>query len=131
MQFCIVQPTNEAYDMTNEQLTLYQICQPPINWSYKHHWKEHQLVIDINEITVPFPSRIRRQIKVELPPLCKSAFAIDGTGNHLWWPAAPSSAIEVDLKYPDLSWKGHAYLDSNRGIEPLEDYFLFGIGIET
>tara|TARA_B100000902_G_scaffold83363_1_gene87961 strand:+ start:675 stop:1673 length:999 start_codon:yes stop_codon:yes gene_type:complete len=88
-------------------------------------WKEHQLVIDLDEITVPFPSRLRGQIKVELPSLCKSAFAIDGAGNHLWWPAAPSSTIEVNFKNPNLSWKGHAYLDSNRGIEPLENYFHF------
>ena len=88
-------------------------------------WKDDHLIIDLNEITVPLPSRLRGQIKVELPPLCKSVFAIDGTGNHLWWPAAPSSKIQVDLKHPNLSWKGHAYLDSNRGIEPLENYFHF------
>ena len=88
-------------------------------------WKDNHLAIELNEITVPFPSRLQGHIKVNLPALCKSAFAIDGKGNHLWWPAAPSCNIEVDLKHPNLSWKGHAYLDSNRGNEPLENYFHF------
>ena len=88
-------------------------------------WKGRYIVIDLDEITVPIPSRLQGQITVELPALCQSVFAIDGKGNHLWWPAGSSSKIAVDLKRPNLSWKGTAYFDSNRGIEPLENCFRY------
>jgi carotenoid 1,2-hydratase len=36
---------------------------------------------------------------------------------------APASRIEVDLQEPNLTWQGHAYLDSNEGDEPVDRGF--------
>lgn len=44
-------------------------------------------------------------------------------GRHLWRPIAPSANIRVELSHPAMHWKGHAYVDSNRGDAPLESAF--------
>ena len=48
---------------------------------------------------------------------------LDRESRHHWGPLAPSARIEVQCEHPGLSWKGHAYLDSNEGTEPISNPF--------
>lgn len=87
------------------------------------HWDGRALVIDLDEVGVPLPQRVRGRIRVR--PQVTSSFvtALDGAGVHRWGPIAPCAAVEVDLEAPAARWAGHAYLDSNEGDEPLERGF--------
>ncbi len=87
------------------------------------HWDGSDLVIDLDEVGVPIPQRVRGRIRVR--PRATSSFvtALDGAGAHRWGPIAPCAAVEVDLEAPVARWTGHAYVDSNEGDEPLERGF--------
>ncbi len=87
------------------------------------HWDGQTLTIDINEITVPWPSRLRGQVILKTERLNPQAFNLDGQGQHRWWPLAPRARVTVDLERPERRWSGTAYLDSNAGDEPLEHGF--------
>jgi carotenoid 1,2-hydratase len=86
-------------------------------------WSGDQLIIDIEEITVPLPSRLRGQVRLQPSTLTDCDFALDAQGNHRWRPLAPLARVEVCMESPQLSWKGSAYCDSNCGNEPLEQRF--------
>jgi carotenoid 1,2-hydratase len=86
-------------------------------------WDGNELLVRIDEITVPFPSRIRGLVRVRPAALVGDTYALDVAGQHHWRPIAPCARIEVVLERPALRWSGHAYLDSNRGDAPLEDAF--------
>lgn len=88
------------------------------------HWDGHCLEVQINEITTPLPSRLRGRVRLYPPPLSEQEFALDRDANHIWWPAAPRSRVEVDMAQPGLSWQGDGYFDANRGCEPLEQRFV-------
>ena len=87
-------------------------------------WDGDALVIDIDEITAPLPSRLRGQVRVYPEALVEQSFALDPQARHHWRPIAPRSRIEVALDRPGLRWTGTGYLDSNHGSEPLEDGFV-------
>jgi len=87
-------------------------------------WAEDDsLVIDIDEVTVPWPGRLRGRVRVHPRSLPTPRYALDRAGLHHWQPIAPDAAVEVTLERPALSWSGRGYLDSNQGSEPLEDGF--------
>lgn len=90
-------------------------------------WAGDCLVIDIEErdkrIMNPLRRRVAGQIKVWPEMLNTEAFALDPAGRHLWHCLAPRARIAVEMAAPELSWKGSAYLDSNRGSESLEEGF--------
>jgi carotenoid 1,2-hydratase len=86
-------------------------------------WDGHRLVIDVDEITAPLPSRIRGRITLDAESVNDRMFAIDAAHQHQWWPIAPASRITVDLDRPNLRWNGSGYLDCNFGSVPLEDTF--------
>jgi carotenoid 1,2-hydratase len=90
-------------------------------------WVGDCLVIDIEErdtrIMVPWQRRVTGQIKLWPEMLNSESFALDPAGRHLWHCIAPRARIEVEMREPALSWKGSAYLDSNRGSESLEEGF--------
>ena len=90
-------------------------------------WAGDCLIIDIEEldkrIMNPFRRRVAGQIKVWPEMLNTEAFALDPAGTHLWHCLAPRARISVEMQAPELSWKGSAYLDSNRGSESLEEGF--------
>ena len=86
-------------------------------------WDGACLTIDIDEITVPLPSRLRGTIRLHAETLTQQAFAIDGAGRHKWWPIAPRARVEVDLQRPGLAWRGNGYFDHNSGCEPLAQAF--------
>lgn len=83
----------------------------------------HTLVFDLDEWTVPIPRRIRGQIRVRALTVFEGDFTLDAAGRHRWAPRAPRAEIEVDLDMPRVQWRGEAYLDTNRGSEPLETAF--------
>lgn len=88
------------------------------------HWDGTTLVFDIDEWTVPWPRRVRGQLRVRPLALQSTDYALDAHGRHRWWPMAPMAEITVALEQPALQWRGRAYLDGNRGSEPLEDAFV-------
>ena len=88
------------------------------------HWDGTCLVIRVDEVTAPLPSRVRGEVRVHPAALTGRTFALDGAGRHLWSPLAPVSRVEVVLDKPSLRWSGPGYLDSNEGTAALESDFL-------
>lgn len=86
-------------------------------------WNGDTLIIDVCEIAVPLPRRVRGRITIRPEGFPCLAYALDSDRKHLWQPIAPRSRVEVDLESPDLRWSGHGYLDANHGAEPLEKGF--------
>ena len=87
---------------------------------------------DVLEITIeerdkrlfnPFQRRVAGVVRVIPEALNPVAFALDPEANHVWHCLAPVARIEVEMTSPRVSWKGRAYLDHNRGSEPLEAGF--------
>lgn len=87
------------------------------------HWDGQCLQIDIDERGSPLPRRVRGRVRVWPGALQRYCTGIDTEGRHRWGPIAPQARIEVDLPEPGLRWRGHAYLDSNEGDEPVERAF--------
>jgi carotenoid 1,2-hydratase len=81
------------------------------------------LVIDVNELTVPIPRRLRGTITVTPTTVNNASMTIDAAGRHRWRPFAPKARIAVDMQSPDVQWQGTAYADTNSGDEPLENAF--------
>ncbi|MFM2398711.1 MAG: hypothetical protein RL341_868, partial [Pseudomonadota bacterium] len=88
------------------------------------HWDGQALVIDIDEVAVPLPRRVRGRVRVMPHGLCSFVTALDDAGRHRWGPIAPCSSVQVDMQSPGISWRGHAYLDSNEGDEPIDTPFV-------
>ena len=86
-------------------------------------WNGDSLVIDIDEVGVPLPRRVRGRIQVHPMQLFSFSTPLDAAGRHRWGPLAPQARIEVDLSLPEQRWRGNAYLDSNEGDEPIERSF--------
>ena len=86
-------------------------------------WNGHWLDIRIDETTTPVPRSLRGHIRVHPASISDRSFQLDRTTGHVWWPIAPRSRVEVDMRSPMLRWRGDAYLDANWGPEPLEARF--------
>jgi carotenoid 1,2-hydratase len=86
-------------------------------------WTGSHLEIDLHEWSAPIPRAVHGTIKVFPDKLFHFVTALDDGALHHWGPIAPSARVEVTLERPRLSWKGHAYLDSNEGVEPTIDRF--------
>ena len=86
-------------------------------------WRSDALVIDIDEITAPFPRRLRGRVTVRPRTMFGTVFDLDGQLRHRWRPIAPVADVEVDMIHPGLRWRGLGYLDHNAGDEPLEAGF--------
>ncbi len=86
-------------------------------------WDGTALTIRIDEVTVPFPSRLRGVVRLIPTAVTDREFTLDAAGRHRWWPIAPCARVEAELERPALSWSGAGYLDSNAGDEPLERGF--------
>jgi carotenoid 1,2-hydratase len=86
-------------------------------------WQDGALIVDIDEIAVPLPRRIRGRLIVQPKVINERSFAIDRAGRHVWQPIAPSARVAVALEHPKLQWQGAAYVDCNHGSEPLEAAF--------
>lgn len=86
-------------------------------------WDRDHLRIDIEECCAPFPRRISGTVRVFPHALCSFVTPLDDEARHRWGPIAPCARVEVELKQPELAWKGEAYLDSNDGDEPVTRVF--------
>ena len=87
------------------------------------HWDGEGLTITIDEVGVPLPRRIRGTVRVVPDRLFGFSTALDAGGHHHWGPIAPRARVEVDLQQPAQRWRGHGYLDSNQGDEPVGTAF--------
>ncbi len=87
------------------------------------HWDGQALQVQIDEVCVPIPQRIRGHIRLEPQRLFDFSTPLDAAAKHRWGPLAPSARIEVALDAPAQRWSGDAYLDSNEGEEPIERAF--------
>lgn len=86
-----------------------------------------QMTLDVDELTMPIPARLRGTLSIQLPNYDLPCVALD-TGNpqrsdHHWQPIAPQTRISVMMSHPNLQWQGAAYVDSNYGDVPLEKSF--------
>jgi carotenoid 1,2-hydratase len=82
-------------------------------------WEGDHLVLDIDEIAVPLPQRVRGRVRLHPEALSTFSAPLDDAGRHRWGPIAPCARVEVALQRPEVRWSGHAYLDSNEGDEPI------------
>ncbi|MFN6997343.1 MAG: carotenoid 1,2-hydratase [Aquincola tertiaricarbonis] len=87
------------------------------------HWQGDALVIDVDEITAPWPQRLRGRIMLHPQARTGLDIPLAAEGGHRWTPLAPRAQVEVRLPQPGLCWRGTGYLDANRGDEPLEQRF--------
>ena len=83
------------------------------------------LVIDVNEVTCPLPSRLRGRVRVEPRAMPNENFVLDAAGRHHWRPLAPRARVTFKMASPALNWSGEGYLDHNTGSKPLEEGFKF------
>ena len=86
-------------------------------------WEGDALVVRIDEVTAPWPSRIRGVVRLHPAALTQGDHPLDAAGRHRWRPIAPCARVEVALSHPALRWSGAGYLDSNAGERPLEADF--------
>lgn len=86
-------------------------------------WDGQTLTATINEVTCPWPRRLRGVVRLHAGALAQRLVQLDAGGRHRWRPIAPVARVDVQLDEPGTRWSGHAYLDSNAGDEPLEDGF--------
>lgn len=83
------------------------------------HWSGDALHIALDEIAVPWPSRIRGTVTLQAPQRFDHAVSL--AAGHHWCPIAPAARVEVNLGA--LHWSGPGYLDANHGQGPLECAF--------
>ena len=88
-------------------------------------WENGKLVVDIDEVTVPFPSRLTGKVTMTPRSVTDAKVNLDSNGQHHWWPIAPLCDVEVAFSAPNRSWTGTGYFDSNWGEEPLESGFKY------
>ena len=86
-------------------------------------WDGASLVIDIDEVGMPLPQRVRGRVRVWPRGLANFVAPLDPAGRHRWGPIAPAARIEVEFDRPDTRWAGEAYLDCNEGDEPIDRPF--------
>ena len=87
------------------------------------HWDGQALRIDIDEVCVPFPRRIKGTVRIDPEQLFNFGVHLEPGCKHTWGPIAPCARVDVQLQHPSQSWQGHAYLDSNEGDEPIDRPF--------
>ena len=87
------------------------------------YWDGQALHIDIDEWSVPILRRVKGRVSVYPEQLFNFSTPLDPRGRHHWGPIAPISRVEVKLNQPEQHWSGHAYVDSNEGVEPIANAF--------
>ena len=86
-------------------------------------WDGSSLRIEIDEVSVPFPGRVRGTVTVRPRVSFDRDFALDHDGAHRWRPVMPCADVEVEMHAPALRWRGTGYVDSNYGNGPMEQAF--------
>jgi carotenoid 1,2-hydratase len=87
------------------------------------NWTGSELQIDVQETTVPIPSRLRGRIRVHSGPVNQRIFTLRENGAHHWRPVMPLARVDVDFGDGGVKWSGSGYFDHNTGAEALEDGF--------
>lgn len=86
-------------------------------------WDGKALTIHFDEVTMPFPGRLRGTVRVVPSALTTQPFELNPSGRHVWWPIAPRARVQVEMEGPHLRWQGDGYFDMNHGDAPLESGF--------
>ena len=86
-------------------------------------WDGDSLQIELDEVGMPIPRRVRGRIRVWPRGLSTFVTPLDDGGRHRWGPIAPCARVEVEMDQPGARWSGEAYLDSNEGDEPIDRPF--------
>ena len=86
-------------------------------------WDGTAFLLDIDEIAVPLPRRVRGTIRVVPKALNDRYFALDSQALHHWMPLAPTAHVEVEFSHPSCRWAGDGYVDTNSGVEPIARSF--------
>ncbi|OUW04740.1 MAG: hypothetical protein CBD16_01650 [Betaproteobacteria bacterium TMED156] len=102
-----VERSEESFKVGNSNIKSFDTC----------------IEVTIDEISTPFPKRVQGTVKVNCDKFLLYRTWLDDAQKHRWGPIAPSATIEVDIPSHNISWKGHGYVDSNEGDEPLEKPF--------
>jgi carotenoid 1,2-hydratase len=87
-------------------------------------WENGTLIAQIDEMTVPIPSRLKGTIRVTPKIMTEAEIILSQRGEHVWRPLAPSARVDLNFGSPALAWSGEGYFDSNQGNEPLERAFV-------
>ncbi len=82
-------------------------------------WVGDTLHIEVDEVAVPWPSRIRGTVTVHAARRFHHPVTL--APGHRWCPIAPAARIVVNLG--GHRWAGPGYLDSNQGDAPLSQAF--------
>ena len=88
-------------------------------------WNGSFLNVDVNEVTVPIPGKLRGNIKIYPDQLLNRSFNLDPGEQHKWTPISTNTRVEVKFDSPDLAWTGDGYFDVNRGSSSLESAFSY------
>lgn len=107
----------------NRNATRFQIGPSSMTWESSRTWEGDTLVIRIDEITVPFPSRVRGIVRLKPRLISEAEIALDPKAHHHWRPVAPVADVEAHFEKPDIKWSGTGYHDMNWGSRPLEEDF--------
>ncbi len=83
------------------------------------------LIVDIDEIGVPIPHRIRGQVTLRSSVQLHQTYPLDAASRHHWRPIAPLARVEAEFDRPGMRFRGHGYLDTNWGDEPIEHGFRY------
>jgi carotenoid 1,2-hydratase len=86
-------------------------------------WDGDGLVVHVDEITVPFLSRLRGTVRLLPATATDHVLHLDADHQHRWTPFAPAARVEVAFAQPALRWSGNGYFDGNAGARPLEGDF--------
>ena len=86
-------------------------------------WTGEHLEFDICEVGMPLPRAVRGKVRVYPSSLSTYSATLDDRGRHRWGPLAACARVEVEMTHPALRWRGHGYLDSNEGDEPISEPF--------
>lgn len=86
-------------------------------------WRGNELVIQVNEISVPVPRRVIGEIRLRPTITTAHVEQLDALGQHFWHPAAPLAEVSVAFDQPRFAWAGSGYHDVNWGAVPLEQSF--------
>jgi carotenoid 1,2-hydratase len=86
-------------------------------------WDGNCLEIAIQEFGMPLPWPVRGKVRVYPQALSMFGADLDAGGLHRWGPIAACARVEAEFTHPAIRWKGHGYLDSNEGDEPIDCRF--------
>lgn len=86
-------------------------------------WDGDALLIDVQEISAPFPVPIRGTVRISPQLESAAPVRLDAAGRHRWFPIAPRARVEARFDRPSSRWTGTGYVDANAGSAPLEEAF--------